>query len=255
MKRLALVAVLFIGLALSARADFNAGVAAYNRGDYAAASAEFMALAERGQAKAQFNLGFMYEKGLGAPADDGEAMKWYRKAAEQGHAGAQNNLGVMYETGKGVPQDYVEAYFWYSLATAQDNDLAVPNLDNLTRLMTAAQREAAQREAAQRREPLAAPSGAVAAAKPDDAGRAEGRYRLQLTAVRSAAAAEREWQRLRRAHGDLLGQLESSIEQADLGSKGVFYRLRVGPIPDMEAARKLCDALTQRKEACLIVRR
>lgn len=255
MKRLALVAVLFIGLALSARADFNAGVAAYNRGDYAAASAEFMALAERGQAKAQFNLGFMYEKGLGAPADDGEAMKWYRKAAEQGHAGAQNNLGVMYETGKGVPQDYVEAYFWYSLATAQDNDLAVPNLDNLTRLMTAAQREAAQREAAQRREPLAAPSGAVAAAKPDDAGRAEGRYRLQLTAVRSAAAAEREWQRLRRAHGDLLGQLTSSIEQADLGSKGVFYRLRVGPIPDMEAARKLCDALTQRKEACLIVRR
>lgn len=255
MKRLALVAVLFIGLALSARADFNAGVAAYNRGDYAAASAEFMALAERGQAKAQFNLGFMYEKGLGAPADDGEAMKWYRKAAEQGHAGAQNNLGVMYETGKGVPQDYVEAYFWYSLATAQDNDLAVPNLDNLTRLMTAAQREAAQREAAQRREPLAAPSGAVTAAKPDDAGRAEGRYRLQLTAVRSAAAAEREWQRLRRAHGDLLGQLTSSIEQADLGSKGVFYRLRVGPIPDMEAARKLCDALTQRKEACLIVRR
>jgi len=160
MKRLALVAVLFIGLALSARADFNAGVAAYNRGDYAAAFAEFMALAERGQAKAQFNLGFMYEKGLGAPADDGEAMKWYRKAAEQGHAGAQNNLGVMYETGKGVPQDYVEAYFWYSLAVAQDNDLAVPNLDNLTRLMTAAQREAAQR-----RGPLAAPSGAVAAAK------------------------------------------------------------------------------------------
>jgi hypothetical protein len=255
MKRLALVAVLFIGLALSARADFNAGVAAYNRGDYAAAFAEFMALAERGQAKAQFNLGFMYEKGLGAPADDGEAMKWYRKAAEQGHAGAQNNLGVMYETGKGVPQDYVEAYFWYSLAAAQDNDLAVPNLDNLTRLMTVAQREAAQREAAQRREPLAAPSGAVAAAKPDDAGRAEGRYRLQLTAVRSAAAAEREWQRLRRAHGDLLGQLTSSIEPADLGSKGVFYRLRVGPIPDMEAARKLCDALTQRKEACLIVRR
>lgn len=250
MKRLALVAVLFIGLALSARADFNAGVAAYNRGDHAAAFAEFMALAERGQAKAQFNLGFMHEKGLGAPADDGEAMKWYRKAAEQGHADAQNNLGVMYETGKGVPQDYVEAYFWYSLAAAQDNDLAVPNLDNLTRLMTAAQREAAQR-----REPLAAPPEAVAAAKPDDAGRAEGRYRLQLTAVRSAEAAEREWQRLRRAHGDLLGQLESSIEPADLGSKGVFYRLRVGPIPDMEAARKLCDALTQRKEACLIVRR
>lgn len=243
MKRLALVAVLFIALTPSARADFNAGVAAYNRGDYAAAFAEFMALAERGQPKAQFNLGFMYEKGLGAPADDGEAMKWYRKAAEQGHAGAQNNLGVMYETGKGVPQDYVEAYFWYSLAVAQNNDLAVPNLDNLTRLMTAAQREAAQRR------------GAVAAAKPDDAGRAEGRYRLQLTAVRSAEAAEREWQRLRRAHGDLLGQLTRSIEQADLGSKGVFYRLRVGPIPDMEAARKLCDALTQRKEACLIVRR
>jgi TPR repeat protein len=34
-----------------------------------------------------------------------EAAKWYRKAAEQGDARAQANLGVLYQFGWGVPQD------------------------------------------------------------------------------------------------------------------------------------------------------
>ena len=45
----------------------------------------------------------MYRKGEGVPENDAEAVKWYRLAAEQGGARAQSNLGFMYETGRGVP--------------------------------------------------------------------------------------------------------------------------------------------------------
>ena len=44
----------------------------------------------------------MYENGLGVSQDYYEALKWYRKAAEQGYWVAQFNLGIMYENGLGL---------------------------------------------------------------------------------------------------------------------------------------------------------
>ena len=58
--------------------------------------------AEQGDAKAQSNLGLMYDQGLGVSQDYAEAVRWFRLAAEQGDAGAQCQLGAMYATGKGV---------------------------------------------------------------------------------------------------------------------------------------------------------
>jgi TPR repeat protein len=76
--------------------------------------------AEQGDAKAQYNLGFMYDYGRGFPENNIEAVKWYRKAAEQGHAKAQYNLGIMYRMGWGVPQnDDAEAVKWYRMAAEQ----------------------------------------------------------------------------------------------------------------------------------------
>jgi TPR repeat protein len=42
--------------------------------------------AEQGLARAQYNLGVMYETGEGVPEDDVEAVRWWRMAAEQGDA-------------------------------------------------------------------------------------------------------------------------------------------------------------------------
>jgi TPR repeat protein len=42
-------------------------------------------------------------------------------AAEQGHADAQWNLGLMYEVGVGVPQDYVAAHVWLNLSASRRN--------------------------------------------------------------------------------------------------------------------------------------
>ncbi len=55
--------------------------------------------AEQGLAKAQYELGDMYEHGRGVPQDNAEAVKWYRKAAEQGLAKSQHELGVAYVVG------------------------------------------------------------------------------------------------------------------------------------------------------------
>ena len=100
---------------------------------------ELLRLAERGDAKAQYNLGVMYRKGHGVPKNDAEAVKWYRKAAEQGYVDAQYNLGFMYHTGEGVPYDYAKAYMWWSLAKALGDKNVVNNLDIIKNEMTPTQ--------------------------------------------------------------------------------------------------------------------
>ena len=80
-----------------AYADFQAGLAAYDQGDYATALNEFLPLAQQGDAKAQFNMGILYEKGQGVPQDFQEDFLWYYLAAEQGDAPTQNDLGLLYE--------------------------------------------------------------------------------------------------------------------------------------------------------------
>lgn len=72
--------------------------------------------AEQGCAEAQFNLGWLYEKGDGVEQNWKEAVNWYRKAAMQNHSYAEFNLGVCYENGNGVVQDFEEAIDWYHKA-------------------------------------------------------------------------------------------------------------------------------------------
>ena len=100
-------------------ADFQAGMEAYDRGDFTAALRELRPLVEQGHAEAQALLGVMYAEGNGVPQDDVEAVKWFRKAAEQGVAVAQMGLGAMYLFGTGVQQDDVEAVKWCRKAAEQ----------------------------------------------------------------------------------------------------------------------------------------
>ena len=97
---------------------------------------ETKALADQGDADAQFNLGNMYYSGEGVPESDAEAVKWYRKAADQGMAAAQNNLGIMYANGKGVPENNALAYVWLSMAKTQGHAQAATKIDKLKPQMT-----------------------------------------------------------------------------------------------------------------------
>lgn len=67
-----------------AAADFERGMAAYERGAYDSALQELMQLAEAGDVDAQFILGRMYARGAGVIQDFVEAYKWYNLAAAGG---------------------------------------------------------------------------------------------------------------------------------------------------------------------------
>ena len=88
-------------------------------------------LVEKGDARAQNELGRMYTKGQGVKQDHAEAVKRYRKAALQGDAGAQYDLGVMYDIGEGVKQDFKEAMKWYRKAGEQGDAYGQYNLGRM----------------------------------------------------------------------------------------------------------------------------
>jgi uncharacterized protein len=116
-------------LASEARADFDSGCAAFERGDFGAAREQWAPLAEQGHPQAQFRLGCLYTFGQGVPQDYAMALRLYRLAAEQGDADALNNLGGMYAEGLGVRADPVEAYMWFDLAAGQGHEMASRNRD------------------------------------------------------------------------------------------------------------------------------
>jgi TPR repeat protein len=112
--------VLIAAVALSAFArPVDDAAAAYQRGDYATAARLYHGLADQGDANAQNSLGVMYLRGQGAKQDNGEAMKWFRRAAALGSPEAQFNLAEMYFKGRGVDQDPLTAAKWYSRAAEQ----------------------------------------------------------------------------------------------------------------------------------------
>ena len=100
------------------------------------------------------------------------------------------------------------------------------------------------------------PAKSASAAKPAAAASANaaGGYQVQLVAVRSRDQAQASWGRLSKKHGDVLGGLKPNILRADLGAKGVIYRLRAGPAGNESNARAICASLAKRKVDCLVVR-
>jgi len=111
-----------------AAARFNVGVI-YDNGlgvprDFVEAARWYHLAADQGYAAAQFNLGALCQAGQGVAQDDVEAMRWYRLAAGQGHLKAQTSIGSLYESGRGVQQNYAEALRWYRLAADQGHATA-----------------------------------------------------------------------------------------------------------------------------------
>jgi TPR repeat protein len=85
--------------------------------------------ADQGDASAQVNLGYMYERGRGIEKNEAEAARLYQLAADQGNALAQNNLGAFYTNGRGgLTKDDREAARFYKLAADQGNALGQNNL-------------------------------------------------------------------------------------------------------------------------------
>jgi len=114
-----LFAMLLLLAALAPAQSAPRGESAYRSGDYPRAARRIGPAAERGDARAQGYLGFMYQYGRGVPQSYPLAIYWYRRGAEQGNPVAQHLLGLMYDKGQGVITDHVLAHMWLSLAAAR----------------------------------------------------------------------------------------------------------------------------------------
>ncbi|HWD57127.1 MAG TPA: SPOR domain-containing protein [Stellaceae bacterium] len=91
---------------------------------------------------------------------------------------------------------------------------------------------------------------AAEAAKPGAAG---GTVKVQLASLRTPDQARDEWARLKRENGDLLGRLSAVAVKADLGERGIWYKIEAGPVGDRAAAIKLCKDLKERDLGCQLV--
>ncbi len=142
MKHLIAIPALLIALMVGTSAhsaDFNKGLAAYEKRDYASALKEFQPLAEEGLDRAQFYLGKMLKMGYGVRQTYKSAVKWFVRAAEQGHAPAQTELGLLYITKRGVKKSETLAYMWWELAASRGNAEARSNQEIIKQRMSSAQ--------------------------------------------------------------------------------------------------------------------
>jgi TPR repeat protein len=204
--------------------------------------------AAQGNVGAQFSLGSLSLKGIGVPRDPAKAIEWYRKAADQGYAPAQYNLGAMYDSGQGVEKNYAAAVGWYRKAARQGHTEAKRSLGLLASSkpgaatgmplpLYAGQEEDTQQAAASLDTPLPG-------------------FRIQLASVKSDQpdTAQEMANRLNQDHGTVLDRLKVIPVRANLGDRGVYYRLRAGPIPEFAAAKRICRQLQERDQACIVLR-
>lgn len=125
MKRL--LSVLFIAcFALSCHAGEKEARAAMEKEDFPTALKEWKALAAKGDAEAQFQLGVMYGSGMGVESNIGTAVQWYAKAARQNHAKAAHVLSIAYRAGQGVKKDEAASLEWLKKAA----ELGAPRAQN-----------------------------------------------------------------------------------------------------------------------------
>lgn len=131
--------------------------------------------------------------------------------------------------------------------------VAKPTPDKAAAEKAAQQKAAAERAAAQK---AAAEKAAAEKAAKQDSGvkGAGGAYQVQLFAGRSADEAKGAWVRLKGKNADLLGALSPTVARADLGDRGMFYRLRAGPLSSEAQAKTLCQSLSGRGTSCIIIR-
>jgi TPR repeat protein len=111
-----------------AAAQYELGTARIAAGDNAGAALWLEQAVAQGHPAAAYELGVLFEGGLGVPRDYRRAASLYELAARAGRPDAMNNLGALFARGMGVEQDFESAVFWYREAAALGLPSAMANL-------------------------------------------------------------------------------------------------------------------------------
>lgn len=102
-----------VALSMAQAQDYNDGLLAASDGDYSTAVMKWKPLADKNDAKAQFNLALLYHRGLGVNMDEAKAVSLYMQSANNGYKLAQEFLAAAYYEGWfGLPRDQEKADYW-----------------------------------------------------------------------------------------------------------------------------------------------
>lgn len=107
-------------------------------------------------------------------------------------------------------------------------------------------------------EPAPAPVQQAEAAPPAPAAPAAdggGSWLVQIAALRSEEEARATWSRVSAAHPELMRPASMDIQRADLGERGVFFRLRAASFSAKEDADEFCARLKRAGQDCIVVAR
>lgn len=103
--------------------------------------------------------------------------------------------------------------------------------------------------------PAAATVSAPAAKAPAIRFSSDGPFLAQIAALRSEAAAAEAWSRFADAAPSTFQGARRDVQRADLGAKGVYFRVRAGYFADRDNAARFCDRIKALKQECIVVGR
>lgn len=82
-----------------------------------------------------------------------------------------------------------------------------------------------------------------------------GPFVAQLAALQSEAAVEQAWRRLASRAPQLFASARLDIQRADLGPRGIYYRVRAGYFADRTNASRFCERIRQMGQDCIVAAR
>jgi hypothetical protein len=75
---------------------------------------------------------------------------------------------------------------------------------------------------------------------------------LQIGAYETQEIADGAWASFKARHAGVAGTLAEDVQRVDLGAKGIWYRLRMGPFSDKTAAIAACEKLKAEGATCFL---
>ena len=90
--------------------------------------------------------------------------------------------------------------------------------------------------------------------KPAAPALATGQYVLQIGSYPTRAEAEASWESFKSKHAGLVQDLSEDVKSADLGGKGTWYRLRLGPFAEKTAANATCEKIKAAGGSCFLTK-
>src|SRR5579863_5128859 len=210
--------------------------------------------AATGMPNAEVDLAEMYLNGEAEPPSPRQALPLLQDAAAAGQPLGQFLLGQMYENGNIVPKDINQATNLYISAARGGLHEAKE------RLAAQGAHEIAQSErppevsnagqAPNNGQPAVPATQPAVPATPTAHDPFHGPPYVQLGSFKSAEAAEIQWNRLKQLAP--LMPLSHQVIKADLGRKGVWYRLIVPGGQDWSTATALCAQIKETGQDCLV---